>query len=208
MPKLISSEIISNIIQLRKRGFSLTELKSKFPNVGYGTIFRYIKDVDILPEFKALWLSKRNGSVRRMNKNLQVAEEKAKNILENLSDKEKLLFLAGIYWAEGSKAELCFTNTDPEMVKLYVKGLTNYLGISKDRIKPSIRIFEDLNARKCLNYWSKTTGIPKSQFKGITVLSGKKVGKHEYGMCRIRVEKGGDMLKCLVALRKRVSLLY
>ena len=54
---------------------------------------------------------------------------------------------------------------------------------------------EDLDKDKSLSFWSQVVNIPKDKFIGVNVLVGKKKGKLEHGMCRVRVLKGGDILK-------------
>ena len=51
MAKRLTPEVISTIHRLRRRGFSLNEIKQNVP-AGYGTIFRYIKGVKIDPKYK------------------------------------------------------------------------------------------------------------------------------------------------------------
>lgn len=38
----------------------------------------------------------------------------------------------------------------------------------------------------------------------VHVLNGKKIGKLQYGMCRVRIKKGGVLLKKIVGLNKAV----
>lgn len=51
MPKLISQEKIKRIRLLRQKGYSLPEIKKEV-RVGYGSVFRYIQGVEILPEYR------------------------------------------------------------------------------------------------------------------------------------------------------------
>jgi hypothetical protein len=64
-----------------------------------------------------------------------------------------------------------------------------------------------MDAKKCLNFWSKVVNLPKEQFQHVSVLAGKKKGKLEFGMCRVRVSKGGDLLKKIQAVNKVFSSL-
>ncbi len=155
-----------------------------------------------------MWQGKRGGSKKRKQKLEVVAYTKAKKIINGLNEKEKILFLAALYWGEGGKKDFNFTNSDPEMIKIFVNGLKNVLNINLDQVRVSIRIYEDLDREKSLDYWSEITSIPKAKFVNVDVLKGKKLGKLKYGLCRIRIRKGGNMLKYLSALNRRVSEVF
>lgn len=207
MPKLIPKEIIKQIKLLRQKGYSLPEIK-KVVNVGHGSVFRYIQGVEILLEYRKIWHSKRGGSFKRMKLAEKKAEEKADEYIVRLSEKEKLIFLSALYWGEGSKGDFGLTNSDPDLIKVFVLGLKEVFKIRTDRLRISIRIYRDLDKDKCLKFWSKITEVPVSKFVSVNVLDGKKNGKLLYGMCRVRVTKGADVLKYIRALKNRVVGLF
>ena len=207
MPRLINKNIINRIISLRKKGWTLPELKKEI-NIGYGTIFRYIKGVEILPKFKKIWLEKRKGSIKRMKRAEEEARSKAEKVLFSLSNKERLIFVSALYWAEGSKSDFGISNTDPELIKIFVKGLKDTFGISTKNLRVSVRIYEDLDKTKVLKFWSKITGIRVKNFVSVNILKGKKQGKLPHGMCRVRVKKGGNLLKYIKAIKNQVVKLF
>jgi Zn/Cd-binding protein ZinT len=173
-----------------------------------GSIFRYVKDVQISPEHISSWRGKWGGSIKRKEKLEAIAYQKAKNEVKNMTNKEKLLFIAALYWAEGGKRDFNFTNSDPKMIKIFVDGVRKILKINSDEIKVSIRIYEDLDRERSLDFWAQIVDIPKSKFINVNVLKGKKTGKLKYGLCRVRIKKGGNMLKYLSALNNRVSEIF
>ena len=207
MPKLIPKETIKKIKLLRQKGYSLPEIKKKV-GVGHGSVFRYIQGIEILPEYRRIWHSKRGGSLKRMEIAQQKAKEKALKSINKLSEKEKLIFLSALYWGEGSKGDFGLSNSDPYLIRVFVQGLVNIFNVTKDRLRISIRIYKDLDKNKCLYFWSRITGVPVEKFVSVDVLDGKKMGKLPYGMCRIRVKKGGDLLKYILALKNRVIDLF
>ena len=207
MPKLIPKESIKKIKLLRQRGYSLPEIKNKV-KVGHGSVFRYIQGVEILPEYRQIWHSKRGGSIKRMKLAEYEAEKKANNSIGILSEKEKLIFLTALYWGEGSKGDFGLSNSDPDLIKVVVKGLKEVFNINNDRLRISIRTYKDLDQNKCLKFWSNITGVPVEKFVSVNVLDGKKNGKLIYGMCRIRITKGADVLKYIKALKNRVVSLF
>lgn len=195
MRKKLPRELVNKIIERRSKGNSIPEI-SQALSIPKTTVYRYAKDVKVIAKYlKVLRGRKTGGSRNRMIRLQEEALRKGVEIVQELSKKEKLLFLCAIYWAEGNKKELILTNTDPEIIRMFTNGLRELFGVSDDRIKVSIRIYSDLNQNDCLNFWSAVTKIPKEKFYKTYVLEGKKVGKLKYGMCRVRISKGSSLLK-------------
>lgn len=197
----LAKETIEKIRSLRSQGYSLPEI-SQLVATPKTTVFRYIQGVEILPEYLANWAGKRGGSKKKKLLEERKALEEGKEIVEIPSQKEKLLFIAALYWAEGSKRDFSLSNTDPDLIRLFVNGLRDIFHISDERFRISVRIYEDLDRGKCLSYWSDIVDVPVKHFVGVNILKGKKKGKLAYGMCRVRVTKGGLLLKKLVGINK------
>ena len=192
---------IEQIKNFRSRGYSLPEI-SREVEVPRTTVFRYTKGVEILPEFIELWKSKRSGSRHIKLLKEKKALEEAKKLLDKLTNKEKMLYISALYWGEGSKRDFGLSNTDPELIRVFIEGLREVFKIDEDRFRISIRIFEDMDKDKCLDFWSNIVGIAKDKFVNVDVLKGKKNGKLEFGMCRVRVTKGADLLKQIKGINK------
>jgi DNA-binding transcriptional MerR regulator len=198
MTRALNQEEINRIVFLRQRGYSLPEIK-KITGHSSSTVFKYIQGVKILPEFEEIWKNKRKASITRSIRKWQEAREEARNLIKKLTKKEKILIAASLYWAEGAKNDLSFLNSDPALIKVFLECLKE-LGLKKERLRVSLRIYEDLNREEALNFWAKIVGISKEKINSISILRGKKKGKLKYGICRIRVAKGGDLLKLLHSL--------
>lgn len=204
MVKKISNEVITKIIKLREKGFSYPEI-SKQLNIPKTTVRRYAYRVKIKDEYLKQWTSKRGGSLSTKLRKEKKAYEKARKLINNLTSKEKILFISALYWAEGSKKDFGLSNTDPLLIKVFVTTLREVFEIKDEEFRVSIRIYEDLNKDDCLEFWSKVVNIPKENFVNVNVLRGKKVGKLQYGMCRVRITKGGELLKMIHAVNKTVA---
>ncbi|MEK7551747.1 MAG: hypothetical protein AAB532_04080 [Patescibacteria group bacterium] len=204
MPKhKLSKDQILKIKKMRSNGNSIPEISNKL-QIPRTTVFYHSVGVKILPEFIDLWKSKRAGSRYRKIIQEKSAIEDAKIFVKKLSDKERILFASALYWGEGNKKDFIISNSDPDLINLFLKILINNFQITKERISVSIRIFEDMDKDKCLDFWSKVVDIPKENFLNVYILKGKKKGKLEYGMCRVRVSKGGSLLKRIKAINKMV----
>jgi hypothetical protein len=208
MAKRISKDTKDKIISLRTRGYSLPELKKKF-KIGYGTIYRYVQNIEILPRYRRLWYGKRGGSRKRQVIAEKKALKKAGQAIIDISDKELLLFVSALYWGEGSKSDFGLINSDAELIRVFVIALRRLFHITNRQLGVSVRIYEDLDSESCKQYWSVITGVPVNKFLGVTILKGKKNGKLPNGICRVRVKKGGNLLKYIKAIQlivvKRVS---
>jgi len=86
----------------------------------------------------------------------------------NLSHRDDILKTAGImlYWGEGGKSGnvVKFTNSDPQMIRLFMRFLRDICGIREERIRALIHIYPDHNGDKLKSFWSDITGIPKKYF--------------------------------------------
>lgn len=201
--KALTKEQVNKITSLRQKGYSLPELKKKLP-FGYGTIFKYIKGVEILPEFREYWLDKKRASVYRKKQTQEKARQEAEKIIRALSYKEKVIIAACLYWAEGSKRDFCLSNTDPVLIKAFIDCLQS-IGVGKDKISINIRIYEDIDKRVACKFWANVVGISIENISYVVVLKGKKKGKLKYGMCRIRILKGAYHLKLINSLKDIIS---
>lgn len=190
---------VSRIIHLRERGHSLPEIK-RITGHGYGTVFKYIQGIKILPQFEEFWRNKRKSSIFRAIQQQKQAQEEAKKLLKKISKRDKIIIAVCLYWAEGSRGDLSLSNTDPTLIKTFIDGLKE-LGIGEERLSINLRIYEDLDQKKVCNFWSKVVGVPKEKIMYVNILKGKKKGKLKYGMCRVRVIRGAYFLKLLDALK-------
>jgi hypothetical protein len=197
--KALTKTQVKRIISLRGKGYSLPEIK-RLTCHGYGTVFRYIRGVKILPQFREFWRNKQKSSIFRSLQQQKKAREEAQKLIGNIDKKDKIIIASCLYWAEGAKRDFSLTNTDPILIKTFLTGLKE-LGVEKERISINLRIYEDLDREKACSFWSKVAGIPKERITYVNILKGKKKGKLKYGMCRVRVIKGAYFLKLLCAIR-------
>lgn len=111
---------------------------------------------------------RRTKTIRNENKSILHQSSKA---IPRLGQKELLLIGASLYWAEGINREArkgyrlaSFTNSDPTMVKVFMRYLREVLKVSDDRIKPGVIIYPNLEAEKAKGFWARTTGLAKDSF--------------------------------------------
>lgn len=199
--RIHSLEKIKKLKQLRRKGYSINELVEKLA-IPKTTIWHHIHNISVLPKYAPLLHSKRGGSSKRKEKNIEIAREKALELLKN-ENRESLIALAMLYWGEGSKNACEFINSNGKIIQLYLRILKEHLNVPEASLKATMRIFSGMKEKECLEYWSKITQIPKNKFI-IRFNDGGTSGKTRYGMCRISVRKGNSTLKLIHALIEQI----
>ena len=200
MPKSkIESVDIEKIIKLRQTGHSLPEIR-KITGRGGSTIFKYIKDVQVLPEYAEILRVKQGGSIERSKRKWLEASQEANRLMGNFSKRDKLFILSCLYWGEGSKQyDLSLNNSDPGLIKVFVECL-QIIGVKKSDLRITLRIYEDINKSKAITFWANLLNLPEDKILGVSLLPGKKKGKLQYGMCRVRVAKGAVYFKLIMSM--------
>lgn len=196
----ITKPEIEKIINLRKTGHSLPEIIREVQR-GSSTVFRYVKNIKVLPEYQKILQEKQGGSKNRSKKAWDNALLQAEKSLTYLGKTEKLLIAACLYWGEGTKRDFSIANSDSNLIKVFVSCLED-IGIDKRDLKVSVRLYEDLDQPSAIKHWAKVIGISEKKILHINILRGKKAGKLPYGMCRVRIKKGGAYLKLLQSTAK------
>lgn len=116
------------------------------------------------------------------------------NVKTILNRSEENLLVAGImlYWAEGTlkRDTIDFANSNPEIIRVFLKFLREICGINESRLRAYIYVFSDQNIDKIKEFWEKNTGIPESQFVKPYIRETKgsveRKRRMEYGLIKIR----------------------
>jgi len=181
MPKLrIGNDIVRKIIKLRETGHSLPEIRH-ITGIGNSTAFKYIKNVRVLPQYESLLRAKQGGSIARSKRKWAEASKEARRLVECITERERLLILACLYWGEGNKRNvnsLRLVNTDPRLVKKYIEFLKSIYQIDDNKLKFGLQVLGDMDGKKVLNFWLKTLNVDKKQFQKIVYI--KKRGEGTY----------------------------
>src|SRR3989344_632704 len=102
---------------------------------------------------------------RQARENTVYLEQKRK--LGKLS--EQSLFVAGLmlYLAEGSKKNpysICFSNTDPEIIKFFVSWMERFMDIPRSRMKGQLHLYASMDIAAEKRFWARELGLRKEQF--------------------------------------------
>jgi len=119
---------------------------------------------------------------------------KRKNI-KGLKKISTEIILAMLYWGEGFKghtkshlATVDFANSDPEMIKLYIRVFRNMYEFNEKKLRVLLYCYSNQNIPSLINFWSRLTKIPKSQFTKpyVRTDSRENVRVMKYGLIHIR----------------------
>ena len=59
---------------------------------------------------------------------------------------------------------ISLNNTDPQVIKFTLYWMVHALEIPKDRIKVTLHLYNDMNIKKEIKFWSNELKLPLSQF--------------------------------------------
>lgn len=117
------------------------------------------------------------------------------------------LFVAGIciYWGEGNKttmSHITISNSDPLMVRLYVKFLLEVCGVSKNKIRAYVLLYPDIQEQEAAKFWIAESGLSKENFtKSVHIQGRHKTRRLTYGVCTVGVFSSYLKQKMLVWLK-------
>lgn len=203
-------------IEMRRDGLSYEQMHEKL-KVPLSTLSDWFGNLDWSGVIKAkLEESSRASSTTRIIQLNKTRGERLKQVYEEAkreacSEFKKLrynpLFIAGmmLYWGEGDKRTsglVRFVNTDPEMIRLFVFFLTHACQIPGERVRAYVTIYPDLDAGKCIAYWSQVSGMNMANFnKCVTIKGRHKTRRLSYGMCNIGISSTYFKVKILEWLK-------
>jgi hypothetical protein len=182
-------------IRIRKeKGLSTREIAQEI-GVSIGSVKRWVKGVPLTEEQISSFRAKGSESTKQkaLKKRIlfQIKGRKKKRLLDPL-------FVAGImlYWGEGTKSrrQLDFTNSDPAMLRLFIRFMKKFYPFSFSRITVYIHCYTDVHSQSTIeNYWLKELSLTQNNLrktmlnkKPINSLS-KRTGLLPYGVCKLRV---------------------
>jgi len=99
------------------------------------------------------------------------------------ADAELLGLGLGLYWGEGTKANkhsVRLGNTDPELIKAFMRFLIELFGVSKDRLRFGLQIFSDTDPDEALEFWLRKLNVEASQFGKIVVTISGSIGTYRH----------------------------
>ena len=90
-----------------------------------------------------------------------------------------------------------FTNSDPNLMKLFVSFMRQELSIDENKIKCQIAVYNEGKIKEIENFWSKLLEIPICNFNKTIIFKPKNVGNklNLKGTCKLRYHDKKSFLK-------------
>ena len=190
----------------RTQGLPINEIARRL-NVSKSSVSLWVRDVRLTiqqeaalqamnPAYNRQLSGWRNNAARHRDK--RVAAQKHGRALAQQADP---LHIAGcmLYWAEGwkNRNQLCFSNSDPDMVRFFVGFLRKSFDIKSRDIRLSCHLFADHleRQREVEQYWLDVAELPRESLRKSVVnlysrsSQRKRINKLPYGTCQIVVSR-------------------
>lgn len=196
-------------INLRKKGLSYSEILKEI-SVAKSTLSLWLRSVGLAKEQKQRLTEKRRiaalrGAKTRREQRLTITKDikdNAEKEIKKLSKRELWLIGISLYWAEGHKEKdkgslARLGNSDPKMIKVFLRWLYEICGIKKKDIVFRIYLHETSKKRlkEVIKHWSRITGFSENNFQQITwkqnkiKTNRKNIGENYYGLLDVGVKK-------------------
>ncbi|KND47370.1 MAG: putative DNA-binding protein [Parcubacteria bacterium C7867-004] len=120
--------------------------------------------------FRALRkLGVKSRTTRESNRIRFTAQPLSYKVKEDLSYEEERLKMTAVmlYWAEGykvGKGTVDFANSDPDMVLIFKRFLSEICQVDESRIRGHLYCYEGQDISGIRTFWSRLLSIPEDQF--------------------------------------------
>lgn len=96
----------------------------------------------------------------------QILISKAKRDFTVISLEQLKLIGIILYLGEGGKTKrvVRIANSDPSIIKIMMRFFRKICNVPENKFRASIHTFQHANVEQTERYWSKISGIPRSQF--------------------------------------------
>lgn len=207
-------------ITLRLKGLSYSQIKKEM-GLSKSTLSGWLKDYPLsenqikeLRDFNPQRIEKcRNTKAQKVKDRHESVYSKVSEDIGVLSERE--IFISGLflYWGEGSKSEKTTTglsNTDPAMLKFFIKWLT-LVNVTKKALHVTLQLYTDMDIEKEIDFWSKELKLPRKLFKRPYIKASTLAGLtykrgFGHGTCNIRVFNR-DLAEYVHMAMKRFSVM-
>lgn len=204
MPKIHTLQIKQKAIELRKKGYSYNFISNEL-NLSKSTLSYWLQNIPYTPNeetIKRIGASKLKMAIfksQQKMKSLQKAKEEAEKDIETFTKRDLFMLGLGIYIGEGSKTtgSIRIINSDPRILAVMIDWLKKICGLKIENFSLAIHLYPDINIEEALEFWSKTTGIPKNQF-GKTQIDKRtdkkmfKRGRLPYGTAHLTIRSNNN----------------
>ncbi len=173
--------------KLREAGRSYNEI-NRLLKIPKSTLSGWFTDLELSEEAtkrlkERVHTASLRGLIARNRNQTALAQARSKEmhnkgnrLIKNLSKRDLLIIGSALYWAEGYKKlkivngkpktshTVSLTNSDPELICVFLRFLREVCEVPNEKIKIWIRYFEYQDQAYLLEFWQKKCNIPYSNF--------------------------------------------
>lgn len=214
---MVKSKEKKRAVNLRRKGFSYGEILEQIP-VAKSTLSLWLREVGLSKKQKQRLTQKKLDAARRgaqvqRAKRLEITrqiKEKARVEAAKININREKLWLIGtiLYWAEGAKdredrksSRMKFGNSDPGMMKMFIKWLREICKVKENRIRYEIYIHENNKHRikEVVEYWADEVGISRKYLNNVYFkvnrikTNRKNIGKNYFGLLNLTIRRSTDL---------------
>lgn len=197
--------------ELRRQGKSYKVIAKEL-GMSKSTLSQWFKGINFSEEVKKHLLEEVYTANKKRLFNLNSTRGVLLKVRYEYAEKEALddlerywhnpLFVAAVtaYWGEGdkvSKGLVRLINTDPKMILLFKRFLTEMANVPEEKLRGALYIYDDLDEVLCKKFWKNQTGL-KYFHKTMILPSRQKDKKVQHGMCSLVVSSTYLKKKMLV----------
>lgn len=176
--KIAPKELKEKVLKLRLEGWSFTEI-TRETGVVKSTLHEWLKGLGRPEKYKNLKGTEWMNAMRIMA--VAANKKKYQEIYKRISERTnsevekvsldiltKKCILSSLYWAEGTKGEhssLCFANTDPKLMKLFITLLRECYSLDESKFHLRLHLHGYHQEDEIKNFWSDLLNIPLNRFQ-------------------------------------------
>lgn len=198
-------------LKLRKKGKSIKDIASNL-NVSKSTVSYWCRDIVLSQEqidrltqqmkergSRALFKVAQKKREERIKKEKR-EREKGFDSVKKIEERALFFLGLGLYWGEGykeSSKEFGFTNSDPQMLKVYLRWLRVLFGVHPEDLiaRVSINHIHKKREKEIIQYWCNLLGLKKDQFTKTSFIKTRVQKKYSddtsyFGTLRVKVRRG------------------
>jgi hypothetical protein len=210
MTKILLKE---RALTMRRGGTSINNIADSL-SVSKSTVSGWCRDISLTKtQINNIARESKHAATRALLKSAEKQRERRKAAMTealvlgrkdigSVNKRDIFMVGLGLYWGEGYKKgsqELGFTNSDPSMIKFYIKWLEVCFGIKKTDLilRVSINSIHSYRVNQVESYWSSLLNIQKTQFTKTSLIRSiskkYKENQNHYGTLRVKVRRGTQL---------------
>ena len=191
-------------VDLRERGWSYNIIAARL-GVGKSTLSQWLRTVPYEPNETVIRRIRTGPAAAAASKQRKRSEQiaglqrRARKSLQGVSRRDLLMLGLALYMGEGSRLyeNIRFINSDRRLVRIAMQWFRKVWSVPDRNFSIRVHLYPDSSPRASVAYWSRVTGVPSSQFEGISIdrRTGKSALKHRrlpYGTVHVNVRSRGN----------------